>query len=216
MGLRHVLSDRGVFLSLDKPALKPLPTVRYEYAEWKAVRVNIDYHVEVDQHYYSVPFPLVRELLDARIAATTVELFHKGVRVASHIRSFEKGKHTTVREHMPKAHQEHLEWTPSRLIEWGRKMGESTAALVAKILDERPHPEQGYRSCLGLLRLGKKYSAERLEAACARALHFGTHKYRSVKSILQSGLDREPYPTQSPPSPPLPDHANVRGADYYQ
>jgi transposase len=163
---------KSLFESLDKPALKPLPAHRYVFAEWSRPKVNIDYHIEVDHHYYSVPYQLIHERLDARLTSTALEAFFKGRRVALHRRSYIKGGHTTLPEHMPKAHQEHLEWTPSRLIRWAGQMGPKTQELLARILENRPHPEQGYRSCLGVLRLGKRYSPERLEAACARALAF--------------------------------------------
>src|SRR5262249_40076447 len=169
---------RQLFERLDRPALKPLPTARFVYGEWKQVRVNIDYHVDVDGHYYSVHHSLIHEQLDARVSATTVEVFRRGERVASHRRSLERGRHTTVAEHMPKHHQKHLEWSPSRLAHWAGTIGPRTAQLVEAILADRPHPEQGYRSCLGILRLGKRYGDERLEAACRRALLAGARSYR--------------------------------------
>ena len=207
-------SRRSLFETLDKPALRPLPHTRYEFAQWKKARVHIDYHVEVEGHYYSVPYQLVRQTVEIRLSATTVECFHNGKRVASHPRSFQKGRHTTVAEHMPRAHREYLEWTPQRLVRWAAKSGPATAALVEAILASRPHPLQGYRSCLGVMRLGKQYGAERLEAACARALAIDATSYRSVASILKQGLDRRPLPEKSPPHP-APKHTNVRGAQYY-
>ena len=151
-------SRRELFERLDKPALKPLPEQPFVYSEWKKVRVNIDYHVEVDHHFYSAPFGLVHEELEARFTATTVELLHRGARVASHVRSYVRGKHTTALEHMPKAHQKHLEWTPSRLVHWAGTIGLRVQELVQSILAERPHPEMGYRSCLGILRLANPRS----------------------------------------------------------
>jgi transposase len=208
---------RTLFENLEKPVLKPLPVHPYLYAEWKSARVNIDYHIEVDHHYYSVPYQLVHEKLDVRFTATSVEVFFKGRRVASHPRSYRKGAHTTLREHMPKSHQRYLEWTPSRLIRWAGQIGAHTQNLVACIIENRPHPEQGYRSCLGLLRLGKTYSPERLEAACARALQMKAYSYKNVESILKKGLDRQPLATASPQTPlPLLEHANLRGKEYYQ
>ena len=162
---------RSLFLKLDVPALKALPATRYEYAQWKHVRVNIDYHVEVEGHYYSVPYALVREQIEVRITGATVECFHKGVRVASHLRNQKRGAHSTHREHMPLSHQRYLEWTPSRMIGWAEKIGPSTAALFQEILTSRPHPQQGFRSCLGILRLAKGYSPDRLEAASAAEHH---------------------------------------------
>ena len=207
-------SRADLFETLDRPALQPLPAEPYHFAEWKKARVNIDYHVEVDRHYYSVPYPLVQQRVEARFTATTVEIFHRGRRVASHIRSYQIGRHTSNPAHRPKSHQCHLDWTPSRLIRWGRTVGPSTAALVEKILKSRPHPEQGYRSCLGILRLAKGYGPERLEQAAARALKFQTYSYRSLKSILKTGLDRQAWPEPPPSRPPL-EHANIRGTDYF-
>lgn len=168
-----------LFERLDKPALKPLPAGRFQYAEWKPVRVNIDYHVDVGHHYYSAPHTLVHVKLDARSTATTVELFRNNWRVTSHVRSYVRGGHTTKPEHMPAAHLKHLEWTPSRILHWAGTVGPNTKALVEAILVERRHPEVGYRSCLGILRLSKdkRYGPERLEPACARALLSGAHTY---------------------------------------
>jgi transposase len=208
---------RRLFETLDKPALKPLPLRRFTYAEWSRAKVNIDYHIEVDHHYYSVPYPLIHERLDVRLTDTTVEVLFKGRRVALHCRSYVRGKYTTLREHMPKAHQQHLEWTPSRLIRWAGQIGPQTQNLVRLILESRPHPEQGYRSCLGLLRLEKRYSTERLEAACTRALAFKAYSYKNVESILKNGLDQQPLATSSPQTHlPLFEHENLRGKEYYQ
>lgn len=208
-------SRRSVFEELDRPALKPLPAQPYEFAEWKQATVNIDYHVDADGHYYSVPHALVRQRVDVRLTATTVEVFHKGKRVASHFRTPHKGRHTTVKEHMPKAHQQYLEWTPQRILRWAGKTGPATAEVVEHILSSRPHPEQGYRSCLGILRLGKLYSAERLEAACQRASALNAFSYRNIDAILKNGLDQQPLPQPSPPAPAI-HHDNVRGPEYYQ
>jgi len=206
-----------LFETLEKPLLKPLPVHPYVYAEWKRARVNIDYHIEVDHHYYSVPYQLVHEKVDARFTDTSVEVFFKGRRVAFHRRSSRKGGHTTLREHMPKTHQKYLEWTPSRFIRWAGQIGPQTQNLARLILESRPHPEQGYRSCLGLLRLEKRYSTQRLEAACARALAFKAYSYKNVESILKNGLDRQSLVTNSPQTPlPLLEHENLRGREYYQ
>jgi transposase len=209
-------SRRELFERLDRPALRPLPVEPFTYAEWKTVRVNIDYHVEVDHHFYSVPYTLVREQLEARLTATTVELYRKGIRVASHLRSAHRGRHTTIAEHMPKAHQKHLEWTPSRLLHWAESIGLQTKLLVERILAERPHPEMGYRTCLGILRLSKRYGNERLERACERALRVRALSYRSVDSILKNGLDRLPAVEPETTAGTMTDgHENVRGGDYY-
>jgi transposase len=148
-------SRRELFERIDRPALKALPSERFEYSEWRKARLNIDYHAEVDHHFYSAPHALVHEQLDVRLTAITVELFHRGERVASHLRSYRRGGHTTIAEHMPKAHRAHSEWSPSRIIEWAGSIGPSTKALAEAILAERRHPEQGYRSCLGILRLAR-------------------------------------------------------------
>ena len=209
---------RTLFETLDRPALKPLPATRYEFAEWSRPKVNIDYHVEVDGHFYSVPYTLIHEYVDARRTATTVEVLYKGRRVHAHVRSFGSG-YTTIKEHMPRAHQEHLEWNPTRILQWARETGPSAAQLAERIMATRAHPEQGYRACLGILRLGKKYGRDRLEAACALALALGACRYRNVESILKSGRDRLPLPTLAPApkatTTPV-DHDNIRGPDYYQ
>jgi transposase len=207
-------SRQSVFEALDRPALRPLPSQPYAYAEWKLARVNIDYHVEVDGHYYSVPYSLVRQQLDVRLSAQVVELFHKGKRVASHQRSPLKGRHTTVAVHMPKAHQHYAEWTPQRLVLWAAKTGEATAQVVETILASRPHPQQGFRACLGIMRLGKRYGEARLEAACRRALRIGACSYKSIESILKHDLDQQPLPGP-PAAAPVITHSNIRGAQYY-
>jgi transposase len=209
-------SRRSLFESLDRPALRPLPGERFPYAEWSKARVHIDYHVEVDGHYYSVPYQLVSQELDARASARTIEVFTKGRRVASHLRSFRRGAHTTLGEHMPRAHREYAEWTPERLVRWAQKAGPSVAGLIAQVMATRAHPQQGFRSCLGIMRLGERYGGERLEAACQRALEVGAASYRSVHSILRTGLDRRQEPASEPAMAPLPAHENLRGAEYYR
>jgi transposase len=210
-------SRRSLFELLERPALRPLPARPYEYATWKTATVNIDYHVEVDRHYYSVPYQLTRQRCDVRLTASTVEMLFRGRRVASHRRSFRRGGHTTLAEHMPESHRRHLEWTPSRIVRWAQNSGPNTVALVDEIMRSRPHPEQGYRSCLGILRLGKRYGGDRLEAACARAVALRAFSYRSVESILRSGLDRQPLLPIAAATPTTPrQHDHVRGADYYQ
>jgi transposase len=210
-------SRRSLFERLDQPALKPLPPTRFVYAQWKDAKVNLDYHVEFDCHCYSVPHSLVHTEVELRTTASTVEVFRKGKRVASHARSPVKGRHTTIPEHMPKAHRSHLQWTPTRLIHWGGTVGPKTAELVEHILVSRKHPEQGYRTCLGILRLAKAYGEQRLEAASARALAVGARSYRHVNSILKNGLDRVALPERREDQDHVPvDHENVRGADYYE
>lgn len=207
-------SRRQLFEELDRPVLRPLPAERFVYGDWGRARVSIDYHVQCDHHYYSVPHQLVGEEVETRLTALTVEIYLKGQRVASHRRSYERGRHTTDPSHMPKAHQKHLEWTPSRLVRWGKKIGPSTSLLIEAILDDRPHPEQGYRSCLGILRLARQYGADRLEAACRRAVAIRARSYRDVASILKNGLDRIPLIVPTPKGPQVV-HENIRGPEYY-
>jgi len=209
-------SRRQLFERLDRPELQPLPATRFVYCEWQDVKVNIDYHVQVDGHYYSVPYTLGRVELEARLTATTVEIYNKSDRVASHVRSRQPHRHTTNPEHMPKSHRAHLEWSPSRLIAWGAKIGPSTQALVEAILASRPHPEQGYRSCLGLLRLSKRYDEDRLEVACKRAHAAGAVSYRHVAAILKNNLDRLAEEEEATSENTVVDHDNIRGADYYE
>lgn len=207
-------SRRELFEQLDRPALKPLPSARYEYAQWLRATVNIDSHIEAEHHYYSAPHTLKHEVVDVRMTSTTVEVLFRGERVAVHRRSHERGRHTTIAAHLPVAHQKHLAWSPSRIIAWGATIGPSVKELVAAILDDRPHPEQGYRSCLGIIRLAKRYGNDRLDAACRRALHGRLRSYRSVESMLKHGLDREPLPEQVAPARPVV-HENIRGPSYY-
>ncbi len=209
-------SRQSVFEQVDRPALRPLPATRYEFATWKIATVSkLDYHVEVDRHYYSVPHQHVGEHIDVRISATTVEIYLRGQRIASHLRSGVRGTHTTAPEHMPQSHRRHLEWTPGRIVRWAEATGPQTAALVQAVMEGRPHPEQGYRSCLGIMRLGKRYGDLRLEAAAARALAIQGHSYRSVESILKNGLDKQPLPEAAPELIPR-DHENLRGPAYYR
>lgn len=209
------VSRRQLYERVDKPALKPLPIQRYEIAEWKDCRVNIDYHVEIDRRLYSVPHPLVGETVEVRFTTSIVEIYYKGKRVASHRRRYDRRPSTNA-EHMPRSHRAHLEWTPSRLIRWADKIGPATGRLVAEILRSRPHPEQGYRACLGIMRLGKRFGAERLEAASHRAAHLRSASYHTVKNILSSSQDRLPFEAQeSDSTPPTPVHDNIRGASYY-
>lgn len=211
---RYGKSRRELFEQLEKPALRPLPANAFEYAEWSKGRVNIDYHVLVDHHLYSVPHALVHETVEARRTAETVEIFHHRKRVASHRRSAVKGGFTTSPEHMPSSHRAHAEWTPSRILAWAQKVGPKTRALCEAILADRPHPEQGFRSCLGILRLGRRYGEERLEAACGRALGVRARSYRHVEAILKNGLDRVRPPEPEGAERRI-EHENVRGADYY-
>jgi len=206
-------SRNSWFESQEKPALLPLPAQPFELATWAKATANIDYHAVVDYHGYSVPYLLVHQELEVRSTATTVEFFHQGKRVAAHGRSYLPGKFTTLEEHRPKSHRRYLDWTPGRLIEWAAKTGPLCAKVVEQILKDKPHPEMGYRSCMGIIRLGKAVGPQRLEAACARALRFGTTSYRSLKSILENGLDRQECEPELPLHSPV--HGNVRGQAYY-
>jgi transposase len=211
---RHLGASRqDLFDQVDRPALKPLPRETFPYADWKECRVGIDYHVEIDKHYYSVPHQLLREKVWARLTARTVEIFHKGRRVAAHLRSSSNRRHTTIDAHMPSAHRRYADWTPERLRRQAGEVGPSASALVEIILRERRHPEQGFRACIGILRLAKSHGRERLEAACVRALEIGARSYTSVKSILKNNLDRRRPDT--PTDGPAILHANIRGATYF-
>jgi transposase len=211
---RHLdASRRQLFEQIDQPALRPLPAEPYEYAEWKECRVGIDYHVEVDKHYYSVPHSLVRQPITARITAATIELFYRGRRVAAHLRSYAPRRHTTIAEHMPSAHRRYAGWTHERLRGAAADIGPATARLVDTILERKPHPEQGFRACLGIIRLLKSYGRARLEAACARALRINGLSYSSVASILKNNLDRHRPATAA--DGPVIEHANIRGPDYF-
>ncbi len=206
-------SRQSHFDALDRPELKPLPENRYEYAEWPKVRVGRDYHVEVDGHFYSVPCQLVGHELDVRVTAEAVECLHRGKRAACHLRSFEKGKSTTLPEHMPPEHRHHAEWTSERLKAWSQETGSSTAEVVETLLGSCPH--RGLKACLGLRSLAKRYGPQRLEAGCRRALHIGGVSYTSIHSILDRGLDRSELPGGRSSPPPIV-HGNIRGAAYYQ
>ena len=206
---------RQPFDELDRPALTTLPEEPFIYAEWRIRRVSLDYHVDVDGHYHSVPHRLLREKIEARITARTVELFHKGERVAVHVRAGARGRHTTLPEHMPRAHRRHAGWTIERIGQETAAVGTATARLTALILQTRPHPEQGFRACLGILRLTRTYGHDRLEAACARGLEIGARSYGSVQSILRHGLDRQPSAASARDGELPLIHPNIRGSRYY-
>jgi transposase len=208
-------SRRELFETLDRPNALPLPQRSYEYAEWSKAKVQLNYHIEVDHHYYSVPYQLLHERLDIRLTATIVEAFHKGERVAAHVRLYTKNCYTTLPEHRPPSHQYSAEWNPARFIQWASKTGEATARLVEKVLSTRPYPEQGYKACLGIINLTRDYDPPRVEAAARRALEFNSCSYRSMKAILSAGLDRHDHGEQ-PSIPGLLPHQNIRGQEYYQ
>ena len=205
------VSRRALYGQVDRPALRSLPTTRYVLAHWKRCRVNIDFHVDIERHVYSVPFQLVREQVEVRYTTNTVEIFYRGKRLTSHRRRYD-GQPSTHPEHMPSAHRAHAEWTPSRLIRWAEQAGPATGQLVAQIIERRPHPEQGYRACLGIMRLGQQYGNDRLDAASARAMALGSYRYRTVKNILAAGQDRLPLESAAETTP-TPTHTNIRNAD---
>jgi len=206
---------KEVLERLERPVLKPLPERRYEFSEWKQVAVSIDYHVEVDGHYYSAPYGLIKQRLTARITRDGVELFHRGKRVAVHVRSHQKGHHTTLLEHRPPAHQHLMEWTPQRIISWAGTIGPACAEVVTQIMAGRPLVEHGYRPCMGVIRLGKRFGNDRLERACVKALKLNIASYKRIENMLNNGRDRVPLPGDPAPCP-VAGHDNVRGAEYYQ
>jgi transposase len=214
----RVMRDYGasradLFATLDRPKLTPLPAVPYVFARWKRARVAPDYHIEADGCWYSVPFGLIRQLVDLRITQTTVEIFHRGKRVASHARDPGRRSHVTVPDHMPSAHRRYAEWSPARILASAEKLGPSVAAFCQTVMEARPHPEQGFRTCLGVLSLAKSYEPVRLDAACRRGVAIKARSVGSIRSILQAGLDQaylEPEPEELPLQ-----HPNIRGQNYY-
>jgi transposase len=204
---------RQLFEAIDRPALRPLPREPYVFAEWRQRRAGLDYHVEIERHYYSVPHRFAREAIEARITARTIELFHKGERIAAHMRGSGNGRHTTIPEHMPSSHRRFADWTIERITRESEAIGPCVALLCARILTDRPHPEQGFRACLGIVRLVRSFGRDRVEAACSRALDIGARTYGSVKSILANGLDQ--VAAASPASANPVDHPNIRGSRYY-
>ena len=207
-------SRRALFEELDRPALTPLPAEPYEYAEWKRCRVGLDYHVEIAKHYYSVPHALLRQEVDARITTATVEIFHRGKRVASHLRSTRSHRPTTVPDHMPSSHRRYRDWTHERIRREAAQVGADAAALIDVILRSRPHPEQGFRSCIGILGLVRRFGPDRVDAACARALALNTRSYGSVAAILKNRAEKAPSATAAEEAPVLL-HSNIRGPGYY-
>jgi transposase len=209
------VSRQQLFEQMDRPALKPLPRNRYEIGHWKECTVSIDYHVELERNYYSVPYQFLHARVEVRFTATTVEVFLQARRIASHRRLFGRGKSSTSPDHMPASHRAYAEWTPSRIIQWAEKTGPATGRLVSRILATRPHPEQGFRSCLGILRLAKTYGSDRVDAACDRTEKLGVASYRTVRNILSAGLDRLALEEESGSHPSPSPHENIRGAAYY-
>jgi transposase len=208
-------SRRELFELIDKPALKPLPATPYEFALWKKAKISIDYHVEYDEHYYSVPCHLYPADVIIRATEKTIEIFAAGKRLAMHPRSHAKGRHSTLKEHMPADHRFYSEWSPERFIHWAEKIGPETTKIVQMEFASRQHPEQAYRACLGILGFAKKYTPGRLESACHYALANEVHTYRGIKNILVSQLDQLPSQEGAPQPSLLPPHTNIRGKEYY-
>ena len=207
------------FMEIDKPALKPLPLTRYSYAEWKKVKAGFNYHIEIEKHHYSVPFTLAKKDLYVRYNNRTIEIFHQNKRMASHVRSYIAQGYTTDKLHMPPHHKHQADWTPERIVSWGKTIGCETAYVVEEIMKSREHPQQGFRACLGILRFDKRYGKERLEAACKRAHAIGTYSYKSIESILKNNLENKPFP-QSSSTPAAASaaepHEYIRGREYFQ
>lgn len=203
----------ALFLELDKPNAKPLPEHPFEFAQWKNVRVGVNYHIEFEKHFYSAPYTLIHQELEVRATLSVVELYKDGKRILTHQRSWKEHGYTTKKEHMSPSHQKYLEWTPERILQWAGKYGPSVKELVEKIMASRAFPEQAYRSCLGIIRLANHYGAQRLEEASKRALLYHMKNYRAVKNILEKGLDKK---QDSNPPRVLAPHENLRGPEYYQ
>jgi transposase len=214
---RHVmrrlgLSRSDLFASIERPALRALPATDYEFAEWRLARIGPDYHVEIEGFYYSVPYALIHTQVDLRITSRIIEVFHRGKRVAAHQRRYGGRRHGTDPEHMPSAHRRYAAWSPARFQRWARSIGPNTEALVIAVLANRPHPEQGFRTCLGVLRLFRGIDPARAEAVAARALVIGALTYKSVASILQNNLDRTQPAAESST---VIEHQNLRGPSYF-
>ncbi len=208
-------SRQALFNEVDKPALKPLPLDKYHYAEWHQAKVHIDYHFVFDDHYYSVPYKLIHHEVDVRVTAKIIECFYKGVRICSHPRSYLRYKHSTTKDHMPPAHRAHAEWSPERIKRWANKIGPHTMKLISNLITSRAFPEQAYRACLGVLRLGTRYGEDRLERACEIGCKSGATRYKQVELILKNKLDAIPH-SHASNSPVITSHENIRGSEYYK
>lgn len=204
----------ALFAEIDRPALRPLPDVRFDLSVWSSATVNIDYHIQFERSFYSVPYQLARQVVEVRATPAVIEIFHKGTRVASHVRVHKPYAAATNPDHRPKSHRAHLDWPPSRMVQWANTVGAHTAEVIATIMESYPHPEMGYRSCLGIIRLGQRYPAPRVEAAAERALATGAVSYKRMRSILRRCLDQQPLSTDVSTQPRS--HGNVRGAVYFQ
>jgi transposase len=217
---RYGASRRELYERLDLPHLKPLPERRFECARWEKVKVGVNYHVEIDKHFYSVPYQLIHHHLWVRVGTTCVEIYgSENKRITAHVRKFAIGRYTTKTEHMPRSHRAQAEWTPERMLSWARKFGPCTTLFIENLLGRAEHPEHAYRACLGVMRLGKEYGAQRLENAAVRAVAVKAFSYRHVANILKNNLDRLPKPPENPRSEPAPTplvHENIRGNPYYE
>ena len=207
-------SRQELFEQLDKPHALSLPATRYEFAEWKKSKVQFNYHISYNGHEYSVPYTLIHKTVEIRASVKTIEIFYRGKRIYSHLRNHLEHGYTTILSHMPPSHQKYIEWTPERIKNWAKRYGQSVIALVEKIMESRKFPEQAYKSCLGIIRLENKFTAERLNLACLRALEYRAYSYHSVVNILQRGLDKQPLASVNQNKQQI-DHENIRGAQYY-
>jgi len=208
-------SRKALFEAVDKPVLKPLPLEKYQYAEWQHAKIHIDYHFVFDDHYYSVPYKYIHHEVEVRATANTVECFYQRKRIASHPRSYLRYKHSTLKEHMPSTHRAHAEWSPERMKRWANKIGPHTMKFIEHLIASRAFPEQAYRACLGVLRLGSRYGEDRLEKACAIAYESGATRYKQVELILKNKLEAVPH-SHAPNAPAITSHENIRGSDYYK
>lgn len=208
-------SRLALFESVDKPALKVLPKERYQYAEWQRAKIHIDYHFIFDDHYYSVPYKYIHKEVEIRATSTTVECFYHKKRIASHPRNYLRYKHSTLKEHMPTAHRAQVEWSPERIKRWANKIGLHTMTFISRLIASRAFPEQAYRACLGVLRLGSKYGETRLEKACAIANESGATRYAQIELILKNKLDTVDV-IQATTTPIISSHKNIRGSTYYK
>lgn len=213
--MKHIGSSRkDLYEKYEKPILGKLPQEPFEIYIWKKAKVNIDYHVEFERHYYSVPYSFIHKEVEIRVTKDMVEIYNSNKKIITHKRSYLLGKHTTITEHMPSQHQKHAEWTPQRMLGWAESVGPCVKECFDIIINKSAHPEQGFRACLGILRLGKVYNNKRLEDACLRSITYGHVSYKTVKNILANNLDkikiqkREEEPTDL-------QHENIRGASYY-
>ena len=215
--MKHIgKSRKELFEIVDFPNLKPLPQRDFIFTEWKKAKVGIDYHVRFDSNFYSVPYKYIHSNTDIKATERIIEVFLNGESIASHMRAYEVYNYITKEEHMPQNHQDMLKWTPKRIKDWANKIGTQTGLLISELIKSRAHPEQAYRSCLGILGLAREYDNNSLELACKRANHFGSLSYKKVKNILKSGLFQEDTEEAIINETVSSDHSNLRGKEYYQ